>query len=849
MEDQKPCQAPKTQTIRAFLMPWLVLSSLFSIQTLHAEELQISSSSRPLGTNGSVSNLASSDRQTAKSPVSNELAVKPEGPVSHGGSTPASTQAIAQSQGSEIADQQAQNLAEKVIEKLGGLDKIHKFNVSPYRAVGHVEQISSLSGSSNTLPCEIIAQGHKQWVSVTFMGQPVVTGYDGKDCWTMQGTNAMPTDPITAQRVKEDLDHGLLLVEKLLERGRKLRLEPPKVVNGIKCEALSAVAEDNKPTTFYIDPTTSLIVRTEYHGSDIEQGVDCVKAYDYMDYRRVMGTLQPYKAIEYSDNKKVSVVEITRIDTDFKPADDVFKMPMESKIARLKSGPVHVPFQYTSNEILVMASINGLPNKLFIVDTGATQSIVDTQCFKEIAPTTSEEIAITTGSGAMKMSFAQLKSFQIGEIVLQDVPVAIADLSKFAQFLSVKPQGLIGANILKRFLITIDYDKQELLLRDPDKVKPPEGAIVVDTKPSLGVSGLAVEGVLDNKLKLTFLIDSGAAFNHVSESLIKELTQTPLLPVGVIKGLDGTPVKTGATRFKTLNIGNLTIDEPIFSVAPSQGSEESPKGIIQGGALAIIGNPLLSQYRVTIDYRNQKIYFEKKEKSEELALDGRLKRILIDYYNRENARLASTQLSHLAADALTQGFPAIAAQAMANEAYSLSRIDSNGGKPDGAATGSKSINDKFLAAFEQAKRSESKTVMAQVLSLWAQYYLQSAPQNIARARPLINKALATCPTEPAVYAVAGLLFATKQPMNPADRLGHATTEATVNPLYPNDEKPESSADMLLNQSLMLDPSNWLALWTKYNLADRDGRTSEKVLISKHLLHYYPDAARVKQLLQ
>ena len=491
---------------------------------------------------------------------------------------------------------------------------------------------------------------------------------------------------------------------------------------------------------------------------------------------------------------------------------------------------------------------------------------MDTQCFKDIAPTTSEEIAITTGSGAMKMSFAQLKSFQLGEIVLPDVAVAIADLSKFSQFLSVKPQGLIGANILKRFLLTIDYEKQELILRDPDKVKPPEGAIVVDTKPSLGVSGLAVDGVLDNKLKLTFLIDSGAAFNHVSESLIKDLTKTPLLPVGVIKGLDGIPVRTGATRFKTLSIGNLTIDDPIFSVAPTQGTEDSPKGIIQGGALAIIGNPLLSQYRVTIDYRNQKIYFEKKAKSGDVALDARLKRIIADYYNSDNARQASNQLAHLSADALAQGFPAIAAQAMANEAYSLSQVNAAAGsqssfsqkESSGSKTSSekseittavsKPINDKFVAAFEQAKRSDNKAVMAQVLSLWAQYYLQSGPQNISRARPLINKALATCPTEPAVYAVAGLLFATGQPANPADRLGDATTEATMSPLFPK-EKPESSADMLLNQSLMMDPANWLALWTKYNLAERSGKTSEKVLITKHLLRYYPEASRVKQLLE
>lgn len=801
MEDTKHCQAPGARTLACFLAYWMMLASAPGLGS-QAARAEVTGKVQTGATHNSKSALFETDILR-----------------------------IAQN-----SKQRAEALAEKVIDKLGGLEKIKKFNNIAYRAKGNVEQISSMSGSSNTLPCEIVAQGHKQWVSVTFMGQPVVTGYDGKQCWTIQGKNVMPTDPITAKRVKEDLDHGLLLVEKLLDRGRKLKLEEGKVINGINCEALSAVADDGKPTTFYIDPDTSLIVRTEYHGADIEQGVDCVKAYDYFDYRKVAGTLQPFKAIEYSDQKKVSVVEITSLETDVKLPDNFFRMPEESKIARLKEGPVRVPFQFTSNEILVMASINGLPNKLFIVDTGATQSIVDTACFKDIAPNTSEEIAITTGSGAMKMGFAQLKSFQIGDIVINDVPVAIADLSRFSQFLAVKPQGLIGANILKRFLITIDYDKRELVLQDPDRGRPPQEAVVVESKPSLGVSGLAVEGVIDGKLKLSFLIDSGAAFNHVAESLIKDLTTEPLLPVGVIKGLDGTPVRTGAIRFKSLELGKLKIDEPVFSVAPSKQNDDSPRGIISGGALAIIGNPLLSRYRVTIDYRNQRIYFEETVKKAEAELENRLRRILAQFYNENDARATTNQLSHLASDALAHGCTPIAALAMANEALNMAQHRGS----------AKAIQDRFLTAFDHARHSDKKPVMAQVLSLWAQHYLQSNPENLSRARPLINKAIATCPTEPSVYAVYGLYIASVQASLKNKKPDSATAAATTDgPAEVN--KIESSADVMLNQSLMLDPANWLALWTKYALAERSGKTEEKTMIAKHLRRYYPESIRVKQL--
>jgi hypothetical protein len=454
----------------------------------------------------------------------------------------------------------------------------------------------------------------------------------------------------------------------------------------------------------------------------------------------------------------------------------------------------------------------------------------------------SEEVAITTGSGAMKMGFANLKSFQIGEIVLDNVPVAIADLSKFSQFLATRPHGLIGANILKRFLITIDYEKQELLLQDPDRVKVPEGAVVVDTKPSLGVSGLAVEGVIDKSLKLSFLVDSGAAFNHVSESLIKALSAEPLLPVGVIKGLDGMPVKTGAIRFKSLEIGKLSIKNPIFSVAPSEGNDEIPRGIISGGALAIIGNPLLSQYRVTIDYRNQKIYFEDITTKAEADLDARLNRILTDYYNQGNARATSNQMAHLANDAVSQGCSAIASLALANEALYLSKTGIATLKNDASKT-NKIITDKFMTAFDYAKRSERKAVMAKVLSLWAQYYLQTEIANHNKARPLINKALATCQTEPSVYAAAGLLLA-----NSDEALAErSSTDSPAESVTQSNSKTDSPADMMLNQSLMLDPSNWLALWTKYRLAAKSGNAAEKLVIGKHLRRYYPDSEQVKRL--
>ncbi len=702
-----------------------------------------------------------------------------------------------------------------------------------------MEQISSLSGTSNTLPCELYATGYCQRITVNFMGQELVTGYDGKHCWTRQGKTIMPTDPITEQRVKEDLEHGLLLVEKLLDRKRKISLGESKIINGVNCPALEVVADDGKPTIFYVDPRDWMIVRSEYHGVDMEQGVDCLKVYDYFDYRKVEGTLQPFKSIEYSDSKKVTVVQIQNVETGVTIPPGFFSMPSEPKISRLSQGPVVIPFQFVSNEILVPVSVNGLPGKLFLLDTGATQSILDTECFQNIAPKNNDEISITTGSGAMKMRFLELKSLKLGDVTIDDVPVAVADLSKFSQLLNVRPQGLIGANVLKRFLLTIDYDRHELWLQDPDKATPPEGAVVVPTKPSLGVSGLAVDGVIDGKLKLTFLIDSGAAFNHVAESLIKKLDNEPILPVGVIKGLDGTPVRTGAVRFNKLEIGDkLKVDEPVFSVAPSLPNSAAPAGIISGGSLAIIGNPLLSHYRVTIDYRNQRIFFQDMRDPKETALNARFNKTMLDFYERENNEETVNQLADLETEAKNKNLHAVAALALANQA--LLQV---GG------------DEKFLAAYDLAMKSSRRAVMAQVLALWAQHYVERGDlKDLSQARQLIARAVIACPTESTVYAVAGLLYSTADSTwppstNPTQSNGTGSAKGVAPPAgkaLPQ-QITEPTADILLNQALMLDPSNWLALWTKYRVADRAGKTQERQLVARYLKRYYPDAVRVKKL--
>lgn len=107
---------------------------------------------------------------------------------------------------------QAHKLAKEIVEAYGGAEKLKNLDELLYRAKGKITEYSMLSGASNTFDCNILTRGQKVRIQINLMDQPVVTTFDGKVCWTMQGDQVYPADATTNQRTKEEIMHGLLLL-------------------------------------------------------------------------------------------------------------------------------------------------------------------------------------------------------------------------------------------------------------------------------------------------------------------------------------------------------------------------------------------------------------------------------------------------------------------------------------------------------------------------------------------------------------------------------------------------------------------------------------------------------------
>jgi len=140
---------------------------------------------------------------------------------------------------------------------------------------------------------------------------------------------------------------------------------------------------------------------------------------------------------------------------------DIARVPI-----KVKKIPPHGSHLFVGGKIL------GVP-MMFLIDTGASQSVVDKQFavdhFGEIHIKTSDHHTTGLSSSIPNSEFSRLRRIHIGSYQIKPAEFALIDLShvnaayQMAGFSAV--QGIIGGDILKKYDCVIDYRNKLLTFR------------------------------------------------------------------------------------------------------------------------------------------------------------------------------------------------------------------------------------------------------------------------------------------------------------------------------------------------------------------------------------------------
>jgi hypothetical protein len=275
-------------------------------------------------------------------------------------------------------------------------------------------------------------------------------------------------------------------------------------------------------------------------------------------------------------------------------------------------GHARLPFEYRARHVWLKARINGGPPEDFLFDTGASVTVLDSSWAAEHGLKTEGRMQAAGAGAAGGASFATLGSLRIeaasGDgIEVTNVKTAVLDVNpNFAPLFWRRMAGVIGYDVISRFVVTIDYDDSVLVLHDPAKFRyegreKPLPMVMNGTVPALTAR-------LDGQDEGLFRLDVGSSSTvDLHSPFAKAHNIVPRL--GRTQKVDGVgfggSFESETGRLRSMNIGPYEWDDPIVSVA------HATEGAFASEDFAgNIGNRILERFRVTFDYERRHVYLE-----------------------------------------------------------------------------------------------------------------------------------------------------------------------------------------------------------------------------------------------
>ena len=268
-----------------------------------------------------------------------------------------------------------------------------------------------------------------------------------------------------------------------------------------------------------------------------------------------------------------------------------------------------IPFELSNNLILVPARVNDSAPLWFILDTGATDSVIDSQLAKTLSLKVIGRTLGTGGAGTATALIFRGTTLKLPNVEAVNLTLYGFPLDSLSAPFGRKISGVIGNDILKQLVFEVDYASRVLNFYEPASYQY-SGAGVVIPITLEGYPFVRARITLDGRrvIEGKFEIDSGATnaimFNSPfvdRNKLLEGISKSNQVRTG---GVGGSAVAFSG-RLKSISLGSLKLENLIarFSRA-RRGDDASAK--YDG----LIGGEILRRFRVVFDYSRRQMTLE-----------------------------------------------------------------------------------------------------------------------------------------------------------------------------------------------------------------------------------------------
>lgn len=273
----------------------------------------------------------------------------------------------------------------------------------------------------------------------------------------------------------------------------------------------------------------------------------------------------------------------------------------EQKVAR-------IPFEMNGNHIHIQGRINDSAPLWFVLDTGASSSVINTEVARELGLKLEEGFGATGAGGTVESARASGVSFSFANVKISNLTVAALPLNSLEDTAGRRMDAILGSELFKKFVVEVDYETRHLNLYDPQQFAYKGGGEILplaffDNHPYVRAS-IRLPG--REPIEGEFVIDLGSNFAVTllpsfieQHQLLKTITKTVVTRA---RGVGGD-VQMPIGRINDMQLGRFRLGNPV-TVFPSRGT------FGRKGKAGNIGSAIMRRFKLIFDYSRQRVILE-----------------------------------------------------------------------------------------------------------------------------------------------------------------------------------------------------------------------------------------------
>jgi hypothetical protein len=279
------------------------------------------------------------------------------------------------------------------------------------------------------------------------------------------------------------------------------------------------------------------------------------------------------------------------------------------------SAQIILPFEEKGNLLVIKLTIDKMEGQ-FVFDTGASNTVLDSALAVKLGlKANGSNRSASTGGQAV---FNYISDYKISLTLKDEITckkILFTNLSSLHQLVGVEFAGIIGYDILNKFITKIDYEAKTISLYTQLNKSESEGytTIPFNFNNGIPIPQFNVSFTLNNGEKFAgpILFDSGAGLTLAVNTPFKETNK-------LNEKIGKTLVSSGRDLFKEnkleqAHIKSITIGAYTFENLPINLTSTKAGVNSYSYYLGILGNKVIKRFNIIVDYANKVIHLKPNE--------------------------------------------------------------------------------------------------------------------------------------------------------------------------------------------------------------------------------------------